>query len=134
MAKKLSFEIGGYSNQLQALNEAKEFCRTDVFTRRSGIMPDPVDFGLEIKFASAVPQPWSDPPSPLNQFYVLLKLDVEGPTEERIDEWAKKVNAAINIHHASSVRKPGEMGERAEHLKFMAEQKAKSKKNEAKTS
>ena len=125
--KELSFEIGGYSNQVQAEQEAKDFRLPTVFARRSGVLPDPRAFRVEIEPVSAIVQPWNDPPSPLNQFYIALKLKATAATEKAIDDWARKLNAAIAIFHASSVRNPGMAGERAAHLKFMAEQK-KAKK------
>ena len=119
--KELAIEIGGHSNLMQAQQEAKEFSLPSVFTRRSGVFPDPVDFGLAIETASAVAKAWPDAPSPLNQFYIDLRLKVTGE-EAKIADWHRKVLAAVRIFHASASRKPGEMGERAEHLRFRAEQ------------
>lgn len=113
--QKLKFEIGGYSNELQAKAEAKEFSSEKVFERRSAYFPNPNDFGLEIKIVSTEAKAWPDAPSPLNQYYVELNLDVFG-NDDKIKSWERRVLAAINIFHASKTRKPGMLGERAAHL------------------
>lgn len=132
VTKKLKIEIGGYSNLMQATQEAKEFSLPSVFTRRSGMFPDPVAFKLRVTTASAVAKAWPDAPSPLNQFYVDLELEVTG-AEKQIDDWHRKVLAAVKIFHASSTRRPGDMGERAEHNRYRREQAAKPKSKKAKS-
>ena len=130
---ELAVEIGGYSNMMQAQQEAREFKLPSVFTRRSGVFPDPVDFDLQVVANEATAKAWVSPPSPLNQFYVDLRITVTGK-EAKIRDWYKKVLAAVKIFHASSYgRRPGEAGERAEHLRFRAEEQARRAAEAAKT-
>lgn len=122
ITKELTFQIGGYSNKMQAEQEAREFAMPSVFERRSGTFPNPANFKIEVKPVSAVVQPWPDPPSPMNQFFVLLKVVATGATEASIDDWAKKVNSTIRVFHSTSAQRPGESGDRAAHLRYRAEQ------------
>lgn len=120
--QKLKFEIGGYSNELQAKAEAREFANEGVFERRSALFPKPFDFRLKIKPLKAEVKKWPDPPSPLNQYYVELEVEAIGE-EDKIKAWERRVLSSVNIFHASQTRKPGTMGERAEHLAAMAKKK-----------
>jgi hypothetical protein len=113
---EMCLQIGGYSNLLQAKQEAQEFGRPDVFTRRSAIFPNPVDFDLKITPLASTAKEWANPPSPLNQFYVDLHITVSGPVT-KIKEWHRRAEAQIQIMHPSYTRKTGHMGERADHLK-----------------
>jgi hypothetical protein len=116
VTNEMELQIGGYSNLIQARQEANEFRRQDVFTRRPGMFPNPADFGPTIELISAEAQQWPYPPSPLNQFYVDLKLKATGP-RSKVNDWFKKVMTRIVIFHPSYyTRKPGHMGERADHL------------------
>ena len=111
---RVQFKIGGQSNKIQAQQEAREFMDPRVFTNRSAVFPNPANFGLTIKTVSAELQPWPNPPSPMNQFYTDLILDITGPSELRIEDWVKRVQKCIKVFMPTAY---GSTSDRAQHLK-----------------
>jgi hypothetical protein len=110
---RVEFKIGGQSNKSQADREAKEFMDPRVFTRRSAIFPNPQNFGIKLFIESARAYRWPNPPSPLNQFYVQLALQVTGPDAQRIAAWVRRVEQAIMVYMPTAY---GSTGDRAKHL------------------
>lgn len=76
VTKSVRLQIGGYSNLTHAQRDAIEFRLSDVFARRSGMFPNPVNFGLVINPIASVAHEWPASASPLNKFYVDLRLEV----------------------------------------------------------
>jgi hypothetical protein len=110
---RVEFKIGGQSNEIQAKQEAREFQDPIVFTNRSAIFPNPQNFGLVLKTVSVTPHQWPKPPSPMNQFYIQLTVDIEGPDQARIMEWVRRVNQAVKVFMPGAY---GATSERAQHL------------------
>lgn len=111
--RELVFHIGGFSNQLQATTEAKDFMKPNVFQYRSAIFPDPRNFHLDITPVSAEVKAWPKPPSPMNTIYIEQTLEVEGAGTQ-IDEWERRVLRAIKAFMPTSW---GTTTDRSEHLK-----------------
>lgn len=116
ITRPVTFQIGGYTNLVQAQREAADFGRPDVFILRSGIFPNPMNFKLKIAPISSAAYQWPDElkVNPFNQYYVDLQLRVTG-TRVHIEDWIKKVNARIDIMHPAYTRTPENMTNRAVH-------------------
>lgn len=115
-SKRITFKIGGQSSFTQAEQDSREFKHPQVFTNRSALFPAPQNFGLTIEVLESKPKAWVHSPSPLNQFYVQLTLEVTGPDLHRIEEWERRVTRIIKTFMPSSY---GTTSERAEHLEKM---------------
>jgi hypothetical protein len=111
MKKTEIFQVGGYSNKVQAEQEARDFAKPEVFRNRSAFFPNPVNHKVQVHTASAVVKPWPKTPSPFNQFFIELTIDVEGE-EKRIVEWCKRVRSALQVNVPGAAL----LGERAKHL------------------
>ena len=111
MKKTEVFQVGGYSNKVQAEQEARDFARPEVFRNRSAFFPNPVNHKVQVHTVSAIVKPWARVPSPFNQFFIELTIDVEGD-EKRISEWCKRVKAALQVNVPGTAL----LGERAKYL------------------
>lgn len=103
--------MGGYSNKIQAEQESRDFARPEVFRNRSAFFPNPVNHKVQVHTVSAVVKPWPRVPSPFNQFFIELTIDVEGDAK-RISEWCKRVKAALQVNVPGAAL----LGERAKYL------------------
>ena len=110
---RVEFLIGGQSNKVQAEQEAREFESPRVFTNRSAIFPNPINFGLALTVVSVTAHQWERPPSPFNQFYIKLVLDATGPDAGRIEEWVRRVDQAVKVFAPGAY---GATTDRAKHL------------------
>ena len=111
MKKTEVFQVGGYSNKIQAEQESRDFAKPEVFRNRSAFFPNPVNHKVQVHTVSAIVKPWPKMPSPFNQFYIELTIDVEGE-EKRIVEWCKRVKAALQVNVPGAAL----LGDRAKHL------------------
>lgn len=111
MKQTETFQIGGYSNKTQALQECRDFAKPEVFRNRSAFFPNPVNHKVQVHTVSATVKPWVKPPSPFNQFFIELTIDVEGE-KHKIVEWCKRVRSALQVNVPGAAL----MGDRAKYL------------------
>lgn len=107
------FKIGGYSNRMQADQDAKQFMMPTVFRNRSAIFPDPNNFRLRIEAVSVEVHAWEKPPSPSNTMYIELTLNLWGD-EKDMQAWVSRVDRATKGYMPTSY---GDTGDRMKHLR-----------------
>lgn len=97
--------IGGFSNELAARSDLKDFKDAGVFQNRSSMFPNPNAYGLKVKIVSTDVKPFAKPPTPLNTHYQEIKVSVSG-AQAKISSWIMTVDKMV----ASTVPTPLKRG------------------------
>ena len=105
--------IGGYSNEMQAKQEAKEFARPEVFTSRSAVFPNPFNFKIKVEPVKAEAKAYEKSSHPHNTHYVELHIKLMGE-QRKVDDWLKRVRSSLRANDPVAL---DETGEREEHLR-----------------